>query len=454
MHHVHTPVRRLGLLSVAPGSPTDRIASPPWSPILEGDQAARAAAAVIAVAEAIGDEPLTQRFIHAPLAAGEAGVALLFQYLHRARPGSGYGEIAQQRLERAIEALANGHHRPSLFSGFTGVAWVSEHLQGVPAGSAGEEDDPNGDIDAALLHHLSRTPWPYSFDLTDGLVGYGVYALERLPRPSAAACLELVVERLVETASPRPGGLVWYTPRDKLPEPNRPWYPQGCENLGVAHGTPGVIALLARICAAGVAAERARPLLSGAVSWLLTQKLPAGGTSVFPYSVGAEVRVRPARTAWCYGDPGIAVALLGAARSAGEPEWEREALALAGEAARRPPESCGVEDAGLCHGAAGLGHMLNRLYRATGDPELLAAARTWYGRALDFWEPGRGIGGFLAFTPPDDNADELVWNAEPGFLSGSAGIALALLAAVSEVDPAWDRVLLASPIAGKHPTLA
>jgi lantibiotic modifying enzyme len=162
--------------------------------------------------------------------------------------------------------------------------------------------------------------------------------------------------------------------------------------------------------------------------------------------VGREIPIRPARTAWCYGDPGIALALLAAGRAAGEPAWEREALALGHAIARRPPEICHVEDAGLCHGAAGLGHVLNRLYQATGDPELLAAARAWFERAFTYWEPGRGIGGFLAYTPPEGDFDRLVWNEDPGFLTGSAGIALTLLAATSDVEPAWDRLLLLSPL--------
>jgi len=420
-----------------------------WQPILEGEAAARALAAVEAVALAIGDVPVAARHAAAPLAGGEAGVALLFEYLERARPGAGYRDNAARRLDRAIEALASSHQMPTLFSGFTGIAWVAEHLQGgPPAAGDGEEDeaDPNEDIDAALLHLLRQRPWSSSFDLTGGLVGLGVYALERLPRASAAACLELVVEHLAAIAEARPDGLAWYTPVEKLPEPNRPWYPQGWENLGMAHGSPGVIALLARVCAAGLATRQARELLSGAVSRLLAQRLPAGGISIFPFAVGHGVRVRPARTAWCYGDPGIAAALLAAGRGAGEPAWEREAAALAREVARRPPASCGVEDAGLCHGAAGLGHVLNRLYQATGEPELLAGARAWFGRALEFWEAGRGIGGFLALTPPEGEVDDLVWNAEAGFLAGSAGVALALLAAVTSVDPAWDRVLLLSPL--------
>lgn len=415
-----------------------------WSAVLEGEAAARAQAAVDAVAAETGlDAPLPARNQGPGLAGGAAGIALFFEYLDRARPGAGYGEIAQQRLERAINALPV--HSPSLYGGYTGVSWSVEHLQG----SLEEEDeDPNEEIDATLLALLRPSPWEEHFDLVGGLAGFGVYALERLPHPSAAACLELLVERLAEIAEPRPGGIAWNTPLRLTPEPNRAAFPNGNDNLGVAHGTPGVIALLARILASGVAAERAGGLLEKAVSWLLTQKLPPGEVSVFPYCVGPDVRLRPARTAWCYGDPGIAVALLMAARVVGEPAWEREALDLARAAARRAPENCRVEDAGLCHGAAGLAHLLNRLHQATGDPELLAASRAWYGRALDFREPGRGIGGFLSFTPPDDDTtfDRLDWNEDAGFLTGSAGIALALLAAITDVEPAWDRVLLVSPL--------
>jgi lantibiotic modifying enzyme len=411
-----------------------------WYPILEGEEANQAWAAVSAVAKAISEAPLPARS-GTLLASGEAGVALFFEYLERTHPGAGFEEIAHLRLERAIDALAASAHAPSLYSGFTGVAWVAEHLQGGLV-----EEDPNDDIDAALLQLLRGTFWMHEFDLMTGLAGYAVYALERLPRPSAVLCLELVVERLAEIAQRRPGGLTWFTPREMLPEPNRRWFPQGWENLGVAHGTPGVIAVLAQICAAGIAVDPARSLLERAVNWLLAQKLPDPERSVFPYMVGQNVKIRPARTAWCYGDPGIAAALLAAGRAVGNRSWEHEAVVIGRSVAQRPPELCGVDDAGLCHGAAGLGHLLNRLFQATGDPDFLASARAWFGRALSYWEPGRGIGGFLAFTPPDDDFDRLVWNEDPGFLTGSAGVALALLAAISAVEPAWDRLLLTSPM--------
>ena len=68
------------------------------------------------------------------------------------------------------------------------------------------------------------------------------------------------------------------------------------------------------------------------------------------------------------------------------------------------------------------------------------AARTWAERALAMRRPGEGIGGFLALVP--DARLERGWNSDPGFLTGAAGVGLALLAAASPVEPAWDRALL------------
>ena len=56
--------------------------------------------------------------------------------------------------------------------------------------------------------------------------------------------------------------------------------------------------------------------------------------------------------------------------------------------------------------------------------------------------PGTGIGGFRVFTPGDDGG--MAWRDEPGFLTGAAGVALALLGAITDVPPDWDRALLLS----------
>ena len=70
------------------------------------------------------------------------------------------------------------------------------------------------------------------------------------------------------------------------------------------------------------------------------------------------------------------------------------------------------------------------------------AACFWLERTLALRQPGRGIAGYLSRSPGADGA--LTSLAEPGLLTGAAGVALALLAAATPVEPAWDRLLLAS----------
>jgi hypothetical protein len=410
-------------------------AQSPWCPLLQGLSARQA----LAVAEEIGGDLLALRAVNsAPFGlTGLAGWSLFFAYLDRAVPGHGYLDRAAELLEDAVAGTGRSHSLASLHAGFPGVAWLVEHLKGWLL-EDDAEDDPGEAIAAALCDHLGRSPWNGDYDLLLGLAGLGVYALERAPRRWGRECLERAVARLAETAERRPEGAAWkWSPEAAEPEMMQQ-YPEGNYNMGVAHGAPGVAAFLALASAAGVAA---RPLLDESVAWILAQRLPAGERSIFPHVVAPGQPPPPTRLAWCYGDLGVAAALLVAARCTGEAAWEREALATARAAAGRSPEYSGVVDAGLCHGAAGNAHVFNRISQATGDPACEQAARFWLERALALRRPGEGVGGYFAWDAGDQRK-RAGWQEDPRFLSGAAGIGLALLAAASPVEPAWDRLLL------------
>jgi lantibiotic biosynthesis protein len=376
------------------------------------------------------------------LAGGLAGLALVHAALDEAFPGAGHGVRVQRALRRAIALVATTSLSPSLYSGYSGVAWVVELLTGDP--NAPPKDDPNAEVDAAVETYLAESPWTKPYDLIEGLVGIGVYALERMPRPSARRMLTLVVDRLTETARRRHPGIAWRSDPEWVPAPWRRT-PHLDWNLGVAHGVPGAIAMLGRIAAADVDArtqKRARALLDKAVRWLLAQDLPRGAEGRFAYAVAPQFPREPARLAWCYGDAGVAAALLVAARAVREPAWEKASLRIALTAAARTEATAGVVDAGLCHGAAGIAHIFHRIYLATGEERLATAARAWFERMLAMRKPRRGFGGFLAYGPVGTKT--LGWRGQPGFLVGSAGVTLALLAATTGGDPVWDRALLLS----------
>jgi hypothetical protein len=127
----------------------------------------------------------------------------------------------------------------------------------------------------------------------------------------------------------------------------------------------------------------------------------------------------------------------------GKASWENAAVRVALRAAARPFPATGVLDAGLCHGAAGLGHVFHRMFLSTGEKRLAEAARVWFARTVAMHGERRGFGGFAAWVP--DAKGRVAWRSDAGFLTGAAGIALALAGAITEdPDPVWDRALLLS----------
>ena len=420
----------------SPGARPNRAG--PWRPVLNGAQREGALRTVQDIADALRDPRLLPGRSSFSLAGGSAGLAVFFTYLSKAL--SEKETAARGILEEAIAAASDGPTGASLYSGLAGVGWTAAHLHDRLAGL--DAEDIAAEIDQTLRDHLNLSRWSDDYDLIQGLVGFGVHALERLPRPAATALLERVIDHLAGTAEHRQEGITWRTDPAWLIPKTRQKYPHGYYNLGLAHGVPGVIALLGHACAAGVAEDRARPLLDGAVRWLLAQQITDRVLGAFPCWVGPDIPFEAARLAWCYGDLGVAVSLLGAARCVGEADWERAALVIAHRAAGWPADRSGVVDAGLCHGAAGVGHLFNRLFQATGEARFAEVARFWFERTLAMRQPDRGIGGYLCWGPGEDGA--MSWMAETGLLTGAAGVALSLLAAATSVEPEWDRVLLVS----------
>ncbi|HEX7138979.1 MAG TPA: lanthionine synthetase C family protein, partial [Vicinamibacterales bacterium] len=364
-----------------------------WLPLLAGerrDAALAASRAIAADLAASGSPWLTEessdqaRTQNASLGMGRAGVAVTLGYLTLA--GIDHRDDARQLIAGAAKTISSVVMGPSFYGGFTGVAWALGQLSDWNI--AGAANGTFHSIDSALARFLELDEWPWHIDVVAGLTGFLVYALSRLPSPDAERVIASTVRLLDKRAVELPDGVSWLLGPSLLSEATREAAPHGCYNLGVAHGTAGVIAALSEVVRTGIEEERARRLTERAVSWLLGSRLD--GSWNFPPMNGPEVRIKPARLAWCYGTPGIAAVLLRAADALGRNDWRDAALQIAGWAAQRPLDESGVVDAAFCHGSAGLGHVFNRLYQSTGDERFAEVARTWFGRALEARVDGEG----------------------------------------------------------------
>jgi lantibiotic biosynthesis protein len=414
-------------------APLDTGGGAGWQRLLAGEAEAAAVAAIDEIADALDAHPPAG----ASLLDGHAGRALFYAYLDQARPGQGHDARAAQHLERAADAMAETEMHDGLYGGVTGVAWVAHHLQGGTG--EGDEDDANGDIDGLLCDHVAREPWPGDYDVISGLAGLAIYGLERMPGVRAGELVSQVVQQLGKAAIATDDGVCWHRAAGFMGPTARVDAPDGSYDLGVAHGVPGVLAVLAGAVAAGVAPAIATPLLDGAWRWMTAHRLPPDAATAYGYAFPSRPGV-VTRSAWCYGDPGVAAAMHAAARHVGNAGWIDEAMALALRAAARPIEQCGCVDAGLCHGTAGLALIYQRLWHASGEATLADAARRWVDETLARRRSGVGLAGFQSHVVGGDAAEA----DDASFLTGVVGIGLALIAATSEVEPAWDRLLALS----------
>lgn len=412
-----------------------------WAPLFDEAETSPFQAALASIEGALTHADVV-RLYGESLSGGTAGVALFFAFLSESKGDDKWRRFAAGYVRHAIAGCAPGRSPFGLYRGDVGIAWIAAHrlLRVIP-----HEVDPCLAIDSWLVRQLERQPWRQAHDLVEGLAGFGVYALERMELPIGRVLLELVIQRLADTCTPTREGITWWTAPDLLlSESRRATYPDGCYNLGLAHGLPGIIALLAQAVDKNVAAGRARVLLRHAVNWLLAKRNPDHIGCCFPSMLPTNVRSpidRRSRVSWCHGDLGVSVALYQAAITLDEPVLADQALAIARHAATRPWQRTGVVDAGLCHGAAGNGHIFNRIYQATREQVFRDAARYWFRQALDFHRPGQALGSFQAWTADSPGHGRWLWR--PGFLQGVSGVGLALLAAITpRLEPDWDRLLL------------
>jgi lantibiotic modifying enzyme len=382
------------------------------------------------------------------LADGDAGLALFHCQAAQHLGSAEHADRALFHLERAVEVASTADLSPSLYGGVAGVGWTLAHLAArfAAAGLAVEPDEESlAALDELLIELVSPSPWSLSFDLLQGLAGLAVYAAERWPAPGARPLLAGIAQRLAETAVPQPVGLAWPQRLEWIPEALRDRHSDGALITGVAHGAPSAICALALATRCGCA--DAALLLEPAVAWLLAQRLDDGR---FPHRlVPGAAAEPPERNAWCYGDLGIATALLTAATLTGRGTWRDAAIAIGrASAGAADAPAFGAVDGGFCHGAAGIAHCFHRLYLGTGEPAFASAFRDWLRLLLSMRRPGRGVAGlqFWGLREPETGTEG--WVDDRSLLSGAAGVGLVLLAGLRPSLATWDRLFLLSVPAG------
>jgi len=210
----------------------------------------------------------------------------------------------------------------------------------------------------------------------------------------------------------------------------------GVINLGLAHGIPSIIVALSWAREKDLLSTATDKLISESFKWLKNNSQhfePGSPFYPFSFTEGKENYYGPLR--WCYGDLGVSIALVNIGIKNNNREIYDFGISIAKNSLKFRNEK--IIDSHLCHGTAGIAHIYGRLYNYSQDETFKDASYYWFNQTIDSFSTDLESG-FKAWK------GKFGWVEYDGLLEGSAGIGLALISAISDIEPKWDRCLLLS----------
>ncbi|MGN2638756.1 lanthionine synthetase C family protein [Nocardia takedensis] len=377
---------------------------------------------------------------------GYAGLAVLSFALDAVNPENGWDSVGLNQLRRAVSGMEARAHPPAGLTGLSGLANAVQLLSrdGVRYSTLlSKLDSAIVSVVSTQVARLLRAR-PHgvdvsAFDVIAGLAGTGRYLLNRQHNPACRQALQGVLRALVYLSEDDGSAIPhWHTDFGNSTDNLARFYPHGHVNLGLAHGIPGPLALMSvsTIGDAEVHGQR-EAIIRAADGIMCTQAADEWGVN-FPTAAPLDgSTAKAARSAWCYGAPGVARALWLAGIAVDRSEYRELAIAAMLATCRRPAAVRRIDSSTVCHGVAGLLQITMRFANDSPLLEFINAAVDFTTQVVRAYEPASRFG-YRTIDASERRVDH------PGFLDGAAGVALVLLAASSAIEPTWDRILLLS----------
>ncbi len=351
------------------------------------------------------------------LASGAAGVALLLAAFERLEPSAPWRERIHDMFVHATNDVAHG----SLYTGHSGYALCASlvsrgtgrYRRMIEQLCELSAREVIGYCDAAQGAPFTSSHYA---ELIGGIAGQLLILDDARYLPvwlRAAQFFEWMTEDTQR----------WCVPNQNDPD-------SGPRNdLGVSHGIAGIMGSLAL----GPRTDVGITVVRRIAQLLTDSATDADLAPQWPSILGSAGREQMARAAWCYGSPGLSCVLFNAALYL----QDNQLIELATRSVRallaRPLESWGMVDMGLCHGVAGNAVMLARMAGVIECEQINGLANTLFDQLLAAFDEQLPLG-YDSYT--------LLGRIDaPGFLEGTAGIAMALLTLSGQIDNSWLRAL-------------
>lgn len=383
---------------------------------------------------------------HIGILGGESGTSLLYAQLFLNTGKSIYVTKLKENLNFLIELINRASKlepiTPYFSNGLAGFGWLLCYIKELKIIEIPE--NLLEQIDSILSYELKRSS-DMPMDILHGQLGIIRYFIKRSNNK------ELIAEAL-------------YTLRKTVIIDNNEyrWLSQDPVHLaeegqnfdcGIAHGMAGILYFLGKSYELGIERDLCTELGNGIIMFYLNneQSLSTVG-SFYPYRIRykktSKTPAQFSRLAWCYGDLSILYSIYLYSLKIGETKEINNILEkLRQTTLRKNCESNGVHDSMICHGAAGIAHLYNRLYFMTNIIEFKEAAQYWLkvsviiSRDESVNPPFKFV--ISAFSK-EEKTNKNKWDESLGLLEGVIGVELVFLSFLNYEHINWDEIIMLS----------
>lgn len=357
-------------------------------------------------------------------------------YYSKYKQSQKHYDIAINLLEDSIKKINNSIPYYSFSGGLAGIGFSLQLLEEgfiEPFFS-----DSYHDLDDYLYPIMIKQINKGNYDFLHGAMGVGLYFLKRKKRnPEVTPYLTTLINGIEKDAIIiNNDQIAWQSILDE--ETNRTGI-----NLGLAHGISSIIIFLVKCISEDIEKETSIKLITKAINYMLVQEIKSKDSinNHFPSWVEPDKINQNERMAWCYGDLGVGLAIWLAGKTLNNKDWKEKAVEIfKNSTTRRDLHVYHIMDACFCHGTSGIAHFYNRIYHYTDYEPFKETALYWYDQTLKMAKYNDGVAGYKTWHIKKYGG----LKNEYGILGGVSGIGLALISAVSDIEPNWDECLLLS----------
>ncbi|AWK06345.1 hypothetical protein HYN56_19785 [Flavobacterium crocinum] len=358
-----------------------------------------------------------------PVIENDLGALLYFATKYTYSKEEKYKVIARELLDNFIDVFSSYEFQTGILEGFDGTGYVLAYIKKCGIIDTEELLD---DIESLLLQSLRLNINDLNFDLLYGSIGKVQYLLDSGRFNVFAELINSLIEKLYNCREEIDGRIFWY----ELESRNI--------NLGLAHGLPGIFVFLTRLKALEFKNEYIDILLNGIFNSFLffENTIPSISSFGAGFPLSKELTCH-SRLAWCYGDLGIAYAILYYGKISGNKLVLEKYYNMLSLILQRSISESGLVhfsdysffDTGFCHGLSGIYYILYKLNEMENNESLQYKIEYWQTELLRNIEIQLSIEGDILFPKERQNSQEIYTIDKETMLNGVWGVGLVLLTA-------------------------